>query len=55
MTRWRIDHRICVVDMTTEQPATGLVGAGRRDPEDPSYQLGGLRARLTDPREEALA
>lgn len=53
--RWRIDHRICVVDMKTEQPATGLVGAGRRDAEDPSYQLADFPARLTDPRKEALA
>jgi SnoaL-like domain len=52
---WGIDHRICVVDMTTEQRATGFVGAGRRDLEDPSYQLGDFAAWLTAPREEALA
>jgi hypothetical protein len=50
---WGIDHRICIVDMKTEQPATGLAGAGRRDLEDPSYQLGDFATWLTGPREEA--
>jgi hypothetical protein len=53
--RWRIDHRICIVDMKTEQPVTGLMGAGRRDLDDPSYQLGDFAAELARPREEARA
>jgi acetylornithine deacetylase/succinyl-diaminopimelate desuccinylase-like protein len=52
---WRIDHRICVVDIKTEQPAVGLVGEGRRDFDDPSYRLGDFAARLIRPRGEVLA
>jgi hypothetical protein len=37
--RWGIDHRQCVVDIKTESAAIGLVGAGRRDREDPSYAV----------------
>lgn len=36
---WAIDHRQCITDLQTITPTTGLVGAGRRDAEDPSYGL----------------
>ncbi len=36
---WAIDHRECVVDIKTETEAVGLVGAARRDREDPSYAV----------------
>jgi hypothetical protein len=38
--RWAIFHRVCVVDFKTELAAVGLVGDGRRDKSDQSYQLG---------------
>ncbi|MGD0699304.1 MAG: nuclear transport factor 2 family protein [Trebonia sp.] len=38
--RWAIDHRVCIVDFKTELAAIGLVGEGRRDERDPSYDLG---------------
>jgi hypothetical protein len=38
--RWAIFHRVCVVDFKTELAAVGLVGDGRRDEGDESYQLG---------------
>lgn len=38
--RWAIDHRVCIVDFKTELTAVGLVGEGRRDESDLSYQLG---------------
>lgn len=38
--RWAIDHRACIVDFKTELAAVGLVGEGRRDEADPSYDLG---------------
>jgi hypothetical protein len=34
--RWAIDHRQCVVDAVTEVTGPGLLGAGRRDGDDPS-------------------
>lgn len=36
---WGIDYRRCIVDLQTIETTTGLLGGGRRDPEDPSYQL----------------
>jgi hypothetical protein len=36
-SKWAIDHRRCVIDISTEWPVTGSVGAGRRDQTDPSY------------------
>jgi hypothetical protein len=37
--RWAIDHRQCVVDFKTELAATGVLGGGRRDSDDPSYRV----------------
>lgn len=35
--RWAIEHRRCILDVQTISTTTGLVGAGRRDRQDPSY------------------
>ena len=41
--RWAIDERRVVADIMTITSTRGLVGAARRDPQDPSYEL--LRRR----------